>query len=137
MLLCAAEVDGKNPPSRLQNPSNLSRALLPGLPWQMVQHQSTQDNIESTVRRRQLLGYRQLERDLRARFGRLPSRPGNHLRRGVDAVDFTCRPDVPCHRNRQGTSPTADIENRVPAFETRQADDALAEGLFPAARQQP
>src|SRR3977135_3806665 len=81
----ASEINRKYPPARLQNPSHLAGALLAWLARQVVKHHGGQHGVELSAGKRQRLGGRILEGNLDAGLSGLLLRPGNHLRRCVDA----------------------------------------------------
>lgn len=131
----AAEIDCQDTSATLQDPDHLLRALLAGLPRQMVKHQRAQDDIESLIGTRQVLGSRHLEVNREAGLSRFSSSSCDHRRRGVDAAHDTGRPDTPCCRNRKRASSAAYVEHHLSSSETGEADDALTELSLSAVRQ--
>jgi hypothetical protein len=79
-----SEIDNEDPPARLQDSSHFASALLACIPWQMVQHQRTEHEIESSIYKRQLFRGSQLEHDSDASLCRFVTRSRNHLGRRVD-----------------------------------------------------
>src|SRR5262249_56166532 len=93
--LRASEVDCHHTTAGLQNSLDLACALLPSLPRQMVKHQRAEHDVESPIRKRQVLGNRNLKRDTRAGLFGFAIRARNHGGRSVDARQYACRPSVP------------------------------------------
>jgi hypothetical protein len=81
------EIDNEDPPAWLQDSSNFASGLLACVSWQMVQHQRTEHEIESSICKRQLFRGSQLEHDSDASFCGFTARPRNHFCRGVDPRD--------------------------------------------------
>src|SRR5215471_13788906 len=78
--LCATEIDRYHATGGLENPLDLPRALLPSLPREMVKHQRAEDDVESSIKKRQVLGDRNLKRGKCTGLLRLSSRASNHRR---------------------------------------------------------
>jgi hypothetical protein len=57
--LRATEVDRYDATAGLQNPLDLPCALLPSLPREVVKHQGAEDDVESPIREREVLGDRE------------------------------------------------------------------------------
>ncbi len=66
------------------------------------------------------------------RLPRLFTRSLNYLRRGVNPAHSALRADALLGSDCEGSSPTADIQNRLAGFQARQIDHLLAKGSLPA-----
>src|SRR5215475_9131102 len=103
----------------------------------MMKHDGGQHDIELRVRKRKLLGKRFFENDFDAGLSRFFLCPGNHLRRGVHAVNRPCCPDLPFCRKSKRSSTAAHVQNRLARLKMRQMKQPLAEGPLSAERSQP
>ena len=123
-----SEVDGKHSSARLKNPSHLTGALLTRFAGQMMKHHRAQYRVELSIVKRKRLGCPISEGNLDAGFSCLLIRPGNHLRRRVDAAHRARRSNQPFGRDRKGPCPAANIEDGLARFKASQAENLLTKG---------
>jgi len=112
-------------------------ALIAQLAGQMMQHQGTQHHVELPAGKGQRLHERVPEVYLETRFPRLLAGAGNHLRRGINSVYMPFLTDLLFRHDRQSSSSTTHIQNRLASRQVRQAKRSLSKGALSAKRQQP
>jgi len=110
------EVNGQHSSAGFQNPSHFVSTLLASFAAQMMKHDRGQYGIEFTVGKRQPFGDPILEDNLSASFVGLPTRPGKHLWRRVDSIDFACGTDALLGGDGECASPAAYVQDRLAAF---------------------
>src|SRR5215813_3490893 len=76
-----------------------------------------------------------LERDAKPCLRRFARRLRNHLRRGVDAMDFARVAHASLGDERKAARPAADVEDDFTWNKASQVGEPLAQGAFAAERQ--
>src|SRR6266700_6684397 len=115
--LCGpCEIDSQHSSAGLQNPSHFASTLLARFGAQMMKHDRGQYRIELTIGKRQRFDNTILEGNFSTGLGGLPSRPGKHLWRCVDATNLARRTDPPFGRDGERASPAAYVQDRLAGF---------------------
>jgi hypothetical protein len=102
-----------------------------------MQHQRAQHDVELPIRKRQPFDDPLGEGHVHSRFARFAPCPGDHFRRGIDAVHACLGAGVPLRRNRQRAGAAADIQYRLTWSQARETHQPFPERSLPAQQVKP